>query len=66
MFSSSFAWWMFNLGVTVIWIAGSVATGNYFIAIGGFVYVAIMMLVELPGASSEEGSAEEEDGGGLL
>jgi len=57
---------MFNLGVTVIWIAGSVATGNYFIAIGGFVYVAIMMLVELPGASSEEGSAEEEDGGGLL
>jgi hypothetical protein len=66
VFSSSFGWWTFNLAVTFIWIAGSIATGNYFVAIGGFVYIALMMLIELPGASSEEGSGEEDEGGGLF
>jgi hypothetical protein len=66
VFANSFAWWTFNFGVSVIWIAGSIATGNYFIAIGGFVYIAIMLLVELPQTSSEEGSAEDDGDEGLL
>jgi len=61
MFSTSFGWWLFNLGVTIAWLAGSIVTGNYFLAAGALVYVFVSMLVELPDASSEEGSAEDED-----
>jgi hypothetical protein len=61
MFSNSFGWWLFNLGVTMVWLGGSIATGNYFLAAGALIYVLFTMLVELPDASSEEGSAEDED-----
>ena len=60
MFDNSFTWWLINFGISVAWIGGSVMTGNYFLAIGGILYIGMMMLVELPGASSEEGSNDPE------
>lgn len=63
MFDNSFAWWLFNLGVSLVWIAGSVVNGNYFLAAGGFIWLAVTTLIELPGTSSEEGSADTPDRG---
>lgn len=58
MFSSSFGWWMFNFGVGLVWVAGAIASKNYFIALGGLVFVGLAILIDLPGTSSEEGSGE--------
>jgi hypothetical protein len=57
----SFTWWIINFFIAIAWIAGSVASHNYFFAIGGLVFVALMILLELPGTSSEEGTADEFD-----
>lgn len=59
MFSDSFSYWLLNLGITLIWFIVAITSGNYFLAIGAFVYIAIAMLIDLPGTSSEEGSADE-------
>ena len=56
MFNNSFTFWLVNLGISAAWLVGSVVTGNYFLAVGGAIYLAIMILIELPGTSSEEGS----------
>ncbi len=61
MFSTSFGWWLFNLGVTVAWLAGAIVTGSYFVAAGALIYIFIAMLVDLPGVSSEDGSGDEEE-----
>ncbi|HVP04664.1 MAG TPA: hypothetical protein VMT90_03200 [Dehalococcoidia bacterium] len=61
MLRDSFSWWFFNFGVGLIWVAGAYASKNYFIAIGGLVYVAFAILIDLPGTSSEEGSADGPD-----
>jgi hypothetical protein len=59
--SDSFTWWVINLGIALVWITVSVISGTYFLAAGGVIYIAVMMLVELPGSSTEEGSADEDD-----
>lgn len=61
MFDNSFSFWLFNLGVTAVWLTVSVVSGNYFMAIGAVFYLAFSMLVELPGTSSEPGSNEDSD-----
>lgn len=66
MLSNSFAMWLFNLGISIIWIAFSVVNGNYFLALGGVVFIAVMTLIDLPGTSSEEGSADEKPDRGHL
>jgi hypothetical protein len=66
MFSNPFGWWLFNLGVTLAWLAGSIVTGNYFLAAGALIYVLLSMLVELPDAGSEEGSERDDDKPGML
>jgi hypothetical protein len=58
----SFTWWLINFGVSIIWIVASIMAGTYFLAAGGVIYIAVMMLIELPGTSSEEGSADDDDG----
>jgi hypothetical protein len=58
MFENSFTWWLVNFMISAAWFAGSVMTGNYFLALGSLFYLAAMMIVDLPGASSEEGSAD--------
>ena len=58
MFGNSFTWWLFNFGVALVWVAGALVSKNYFIAIGGLVYAGVTILMDLPGTSSEEGSAE--------
>lgn len=64
MFSDSFSYWLFNLAVTVLWFIVSVTSGNYFLAIGAFIYIALAMLVDLAGTSTEEGSAQSDDDSG--
>jgi hypothetical protein len=59
--SSSFTWWFINLGITFIWLAVGIRSENWFLAAGSVVYLAIAMLVELPGTSAEEGTWNEED-----
>jgi len=57
--TNSFSWWAINFGISAVWVAGSVASHNYFLAIGGIIYLGVMMLIELPDTSSAEGTAEE-------
>lgn len=61
VFDNSFTWWLVNLTVTIAFLVGAVATGNYFVALAGVFYIAVMMLVDLPGTSSEEGSGGGDD-----
>ena len=61
MFSNSFSFWLFNLGVSILWLTGAVMTGNYFMGAGALFYLLFAMLVELPSTSGEEGSADEDN-----
>jgi len=63
VFSDSFSYWLMNLGITIIWLVVAIMAGNYFMAIGAFIYIALAMLIDLPGTSTEEGSAERDDEG---
>ena len=63
VFSDSFSYWLFNLAVSILWFIVAIASGNWFMAIGAFVYIAFAMLVDLADTSIEEGSADEGDGG---
>jgi hypothetical protein len=58
---NSFTWWLVNLAVTIAFLTASVVTGSYFVAIAGVIYLVVMMLVELPGTSSEEGSTDDSE-----
>ena len=57
--TDSFTWFAVNFGISVIWLLGAILSHNYFLAIGALVYAAVMMLIELPDSSSEEGTGEE-------
>ncbi len=57
---NSFAWWFFNLGVTLVWLAIVVKSGSWFLALAVVPYLAIAFLVELPETSSTE-APEDED-----
>ncbi len=63
MFSDSFSYWLFNLAVTIIWLIIAITSGNYFMAIAAFIFIAMAMLIDLPGTSTEEGSADRDDDG---
>ena len=60
MLDNSFTFWLVNFGVSIAWIVGSIATHNYFLAAGGAIYLGIVMLIELPGTSSKEGSGADD------
>jgi hypothetical protein len=60
MLDNSFTFWLVNLGITTVWLVVAIASGNWFFALGGVIFIVIMMLVQLPGTSSEEGSSAEE------
>jgi len=61
VFSNSFSFWLFNLGVSIIWLAVAVTTGNYFMGAGALFYLLFAMVVELPGTSADEGSSDPEN-----
>ncbi len=52
--NTTFTWWLFNLGVTLVWLAIVVKSGSWFLALGAVVYLAVALLVELPETSSRE------------
>ncbi len=51
---NSFAWWLINLGVTLVWLAIAVKSGSWYLALGVVVYLPIAFLIELPETSSTE------------
>ena len=58
---SSFARFLVNCFAALFWVVVAVATGNWYFAIGSFVSVAVLMLIDLPGSSSD-GDGAEDDG----
>jgi hypothetical protein len=66
MFDNSFTWFLVNIAISAVWLAGAVATHDYFVALGAVFFIGIAMLIDLPGASSEEGSSDEDGKGGLF
>jgi hypothetical protein len=60
VFDNSFTFWLVSFGISAAWLVGSIVTGNYFLAVGGAIYLAIMILIELPGTSSEEGTGDND------
>ena len=61
----SFARFLLNCFAALFWLAIAVATGQWWFAIGSFVSVAVLMLIDLPGSSSGEDEADR-DGDDLL
>ena len=61
--NTTFTWWLFNLGVTLVWLAIVVKSGSWFLALGAVVYLAIALLVELPETSSTEPRDDGRDEG---
>ena len=60
----SFARFLLNCFAALFWLAIAVATGQWWFAIGSFVSVAVLMLIDLPGSSS--GDEADHDGDDLL
>ena len=60
MFDNSFSWFLINMGISALWLAGAVATQDYFVALGALFFIGVALLIDLPASSSEEGSAGEE------
>ncbi len=61
MFDNSFSWFLINLAISAFWLAAAIASHDYFVALGAVFFIGLAMLMDLPGASSEEGSAGEDD-----
>jgi hypothetical protein len=61
VFGNSFAWWVINTGIAIVWLVIAITSGSYFLAIGAVIFLAISFLLELPNTDSAEGSADEED-----
>ena len=61
--NTTFTWWLFNLGVTLVWLAIVVKSGSWFLALGAVVYLAIALLVELPETSKTEPPDDDRDEG---
>ena len=61
--NTTFTWWLFNLGVTLVWLAIVVKSGSWFLALGAVVYLAIALLVELPETSGTEPRDDGRDEG---
>jgi hypothetical protein len=61
MFGNSFSWFLVNIAISAFWLAAAVASHDYFLALGAVFFIGIAMLIDLPGASSEEGSSDEEE-----
>jgi hypothetical protein len=60
---NSFTFWLVNFGISIAWIVGSIATGNYFLAAGGAIYLGIMVLVELPKEGTSADDPTDHDSG---
>jgi hypothetical protein len=65
VFDDSFSWFLVNIAISAFWLAGAVATHDYFVALGALFFIGVALLIDLPASSSEEGSADE-DGKGRL
>jgi hypothetical protein len=60
VFDNSFSWFLINMGISAFWLAGAVATHDYFVALGALFFIGMALLIDLPASSSEEGSADNE------
>ncbi len=60
---NTFTWWLFNLGVTLVWLAFVVKSGNWILALAVIPYLAIAFLIDLPETSSTETPDDDGDEG---
>jgi hypothetical protein len=56
--TDSFTWWLINLAVAIGSIALAIVSGQWLFVFGGLISVGLLMMNELAGASTEEGSAD--------
>ncbi len=57
--SDSFTWWLINLGIGVGCLALAIVSGEWLFAFGGLISIGLLMMNQLAGTSTEEGSADE-------
>ncbi|HEY5641217.1 MAG TPA: hypothetical protein VIW01_14325 [Dehalococcoidia bacterium] len=62
---NTFTWWLFNLGVSLVWLAFVVKSGSWFLALAVIPYLAIAFLIDLPETSSTETPDDDSDEGWL-
>jgi hypothetical protein len=60
VFDNSFSWFLVNMAISAFWLAGAVATHDYFVALGALFFIGVALLIDLPASSSEERSADED------
>ena len=58
---NTFTWWLFNLGVTLVWLAIAVKSGSWFLALAVVPYLAIAFVIELPKTSGTKTPDDEQD-----
>jgi hypothetical protein len=57
--TDSFTWWLINFGVAIGFIAIAIVSGEWLFAFGALISAGLIMMNELAGTSTEEGSAED-------
>jgi hypothetical protein len=56
--TDSFTWWLINLAIAVGFLVLAFVSGQWLFVFGGLISIGLMMMNELAGTSTEEGSAE--------
>ena len=47
MFDNSFSWFLINMGISAFWLAGAVATHDYFVGLGALFFIGMALLLVL-------------------
>lgn len=56
--TDSFSWWLISLAVALGCLALAIVSQQWLFAFGGLISIGLMMMNELAGTSTEDGSAE--------
>jgi hypothetical protein len=56
--TDSFTWWLINLAVGIGFMVLAFLSQQWLFAFGGLISIGLMMMNELAGTSTEEGSAD--------
>jgi hypothetical protein len=57
--TDSFSWWLVSLAIAIGSLSLAIVSGEWLFAFGALVSIGLLMMNELAGTSTEEGSAEE-------
>lgn len=56
--TDSFTWWLIDFAIAAVFLIAAIASGQWLFAFGGLISTGLLMMNELAGASTEEGSAD--------